>query len=214
MREGQRADGLTHVQAESVRLSAENRRLTFWLTMKSTKPVAARDRFGARGRHCDTDRTRQEEDAMSGGSYDYAYSRMFDFVVELEARLDDGRVHDICVDGVWLAPGVLGHAHKANDVFHARVLFLLLARQVADIMRTIEWVDSGDKGVGDEVAPIRELLRSVKEAQPADALVAMAIEADRILAEPPKSGWGSADESLAGVAAARESLRQLRAVLV
>jgi hypothetical protein len=64
---------------------------------------------------------------MSGGSYNYAYSHMRGFCDELRERLNgDPR----------------------------RERFLELVERVAEAMRKVEWVDSGDCGPGDEHAHI------------------------------------------------------------
>ena len=71
---------------------------------------------------------------MSGGSYDYAYNRVLDFVETLE----------ICTK----------EREMPTHVRIARGNFGQLLYRVAEAMKAIEWVDSGDKSPGDEVDPI------------------------------------------------------------
>jgi len=77
---------------------------------------------------------------MSGGSYDYAYTRVWDFAESLR------------LNGEHLSP----EARKAREDFK-----VLLAK-VAEAMRAIEWVDSSDFGPDDEIKPIREALDNGK----------------------------------------------------
>jgi hypothetical protein len=63
---------------------------------------------------------------MSGGAYEYAYLR----VVEFADALDDNRT----LDGYQLA--------RPNGL--DRLAFAAHLRKVADAMKAIEWVDSGD----------------------------------------------------------------------
>lgn len=71
---------------------------------------------------------------MSGGSYDYAYSKLERFIEDL--RLAD-----------------------AEPATEERKRFAALLADVAVAMRAIEWVDSGDYAPGDEVDPIHRVLR-------------------------------------------------------
>jgi len=63
---------------------------------------------------------------MSGGSYDYLYSKMHDASARLRSK---------------------------NQPLHRRAFGELLAK-CADAMFDIEWVDSGDKEEGDDLASI------------------------------------------------------------
>ena len=68
---------------------------------------------------------------MSGGSYDYAYSKIEDL--------------SMCI--------------RENDNPH-RVAFKKLLRLCAEAARAIEWVDSGDYAPGDEDKPIDAALKA------------------------------------------------------
>jgi hypothetical protein len=72
---------------------------------------------------------------MSGGSYDYCYTRVLDMA------------------------GSIRHKDK-NPLRRA---FAAHLRLVADAMHDIEWVDSGDYGEGDEEEGIRKVLASGAE---------------------------------------------------
>jgi hypothetical protein len=64
---------------------------------------------------------------MSGGSFDYAYSRAQSFAMDLEARLDDG--------SEW----------EPETVRRLRLL-VEAVRSAADGMHAAEWLYSGDIG--------------------------------------------------------------------
>ncbi len=92
---------------------------------------------------------------MSGGSYDYAYSRVASFADDLRA------------------------ATPLRRAFRDHL------RAVAAAMRAIEWVDSGDLGVGDEDASIRACLDSGAElaqllAEAKEALAALSAEIAKV----------------------------------
>lgn len=81
---------------------------------------------------------------MSGGSYDYAYGKLEDFLSTFKADTP------------------------------ARRAFASLLRDVVEAMHDIEWVDSGDYGPGDENAAIERCLSKeiVLEQVIADAVLA------------------------------------------
>ena len=81
---------------------------------------------------------------MSGGSYDYAYSKVQDFANSMmlfeEMHGPDGEpIKNPKID-------------KLREQFREHLL------KVAEAMRMIEWVDSGDCSPGDEHHAIRECL--------------------------------------------------------
>ena len=67
---------------------------------------------------------------MSGGSYDYAYTRVNDMVDKLETS-------------------------EYSPQTPLRIAFRGLLERVAVAMKAVEWVDSGDCSEGDEDAAIR-----------------------------------------------------------
>jgi len=62
---------------------------------------------------------------MSGGSYEYAYTFVERFADALESGIDFS-------------------GYKAEPDNHDRIGFAAHLRKVADAMKAIEWVDSGD----------------------------------------------------------------------
>jgi hypothetical protein len=91
---------------------------------------------------------------MSGGSYDYAYIRIQDFAESLR------------LNGTRLSPEAL----TARQEFKAHLLL------VAEAMRAIEWVDSGDYGAGEEIKAIRAALDSVGDLKAASGALVKAID--------------------------------------
>ena len=92
---------------------------------------------------------------MSGGSYEYAYQRV-------RSMADDLR---------------------RQDTNPLRAAFANHLQIVADAMYAVEWVDSGDKGPGDENAAIRaclspgaELESAIKMAEAAMVTLSGALE--------------------------------------
>lgn len=73
---------------------------------------------------------------MSGGSYDYAYRH---------------------IEDIQLHPSTNELAQSRRDVLQQ------LLKLVAITMHTIEWIDSGDRGPGDEVASIDACLAFAAE---------------------------------------------------
>lgn len=91
---------------------------------------------------------------MSGGSYDYAYSRVRDMAVEVRAR------HPMCPK---------------------RLAFAAHLSKVADAMWAVEWEDSGDgadreKFVGEAIPNGAELVAAVELAEKAREALDGAIE--------------------------------------
>jgi hypothetical protein len=70
---------------------------------------------------------------MSGGSYDYFYSRLDEFTRELSTR-------------TYNCPH--------------RLAFVKLLEDVSKACHDIEWVDSGDYGTGDEIESIKKVFRN------------------------------------------------------
>ena len=79
---------------------------------------------------------------MSGGSYDYAYSRLGYTAADVRVRAEDG-----------LRCGTL-----TPELHGLRIRFVALLERCADALHDIEWVDSDDYGPGDEVAALRRAL--------------------------------------------------------
>lgn len=65
---------------------------------------------------------------MSGGHYDYAYYKVLDMADTLEEDLKEKQ----------------RHPKKYNT--HLRRKVILFLREVSDMMRALEWEDSGDGG--------------------------------------------------------------------
>ena len=87
---------------------------------------------------------------MSGGSYDYAYSKIEELADQIQA----------------LSP--LRKAFKTH------------LRKVAEACHDIEWVDSGDKGTGDED---KAILACLGVSGPALALSEAVKDAEKVLGE-------------------------------
>lgn len=77
---------------------------------------------------------------MSGGAYDYSYQRVMDFVGHL--------VQGVTSDGDRIEPSV--RERRCKFVAHLEL--------VAEAMRAIEWVDSGDSGTDAERRAIEAVL--------------------------------------------------------
>lgn len=73
---------------------------------------------------------------MSGGSFDYAYSRVNDFADELGLKLDKNDVED--GDG-WKVGFNVSTVAKLREIE-------ALARRTAALMKEAEWLYSGDTG--------------------------------------------------------------------
>lgn len=74
---------------------------------------------------------------MSGGSYDYAYFKVQDFINEMETR----------------------------EMTPERKRFAVLLTLVRDAMRAVEWVDSGDYADGDENSVIEKAFEFARGAK-------------------------------------------------
>jgi hypothetical protein len=75
---------------------------------------------------------------MSGGSFNYAYSRVQDFADELALKIEGNDVRDVWGDAHCFPSRVIAELSKlATD-----------ARAIADRMRAAEWLYSHD--IGDE----------------------------------------------------------------
>ena len=73
---------------------------------------------------------------MSGGSFNYAYSRVQDFADELAIKIDGNDVRDTWGDAHCFASHVIAELSKlATD-----------AKVISDKMRAAEWLYSGDIG--------------------------------------------------------------------
>jgi len=95
---------------------------------------------------------------MSGGSYDYAFSTINMFIDACEetlARLETGKTGSEWEED--FEPTALDLASAKE-----RRRFLDHLRKVSEAMRAIEWVDSGDFGPGDEIAPIKMVVGDEK----------------------------------------------------
>lgn len=77
---------------------------------------------------------------MSGGHYDYAYFKVNDMTYQMEREMDRQSEYD---------------PQKTPE----RVAFAKLLKSVAEAMRAIEWVDSGDCSTPHENKAIRDCLR-------------------------------------------------------
>jgi hypothetical protein len=96
----------------------------------------------------------KDGEAMSGGSYDYAYARVQDMA---------------------------GRLMSANET-PLRRAFGEHLRLVADAMQTVEWVDSCDFHLGDEDEPIRKCIAPGAEADAArEALLFAMKQAEKVL---------------------------------
>lgn len=103
---------------------------------------------------------------MSGGSFDYAYSRVQDFADELGAKLDNWNKKTEYGDALYeFEPATLA---KLREIERQ-------ARHVAALMKEAEWLYSGD--TGDE-----SFMERVRQIEAANAL------AQRTGAEGDRSG--------------------------
>jgi hypothetical protein len=98
---------------------------------------------------------------VSGGSYQYAYSRIQMLGDEIELRNRDIDFTPYADAHVWDRDNkrqITGDEAAAiiASVPKEREWFIGLLNVVAKAAHDIEWVDSGDYGIGDEVAAIRE----------------------------------------------------------
>lgn len=80
---------------------------------------------------------------MSGGSYNYLFEKVEEMAVQM--RVNNKNI-------------------QSRQVFELRQAFSSHLSDVAYAMKAIEWVDSCDRGEGDEVAPILRVLRGNQNA--------------------------------------------------
>lgn len=111
---------------------------------------------------------------MSGGAYDYAYSKINDLAYQIEDQ-DDPRQRSrygsgssepqvyCSVQKRWLT-GAEAQA-IIDAVASERAWFVELLRLVSKAAHDIEWVDSSDYGPGDEVEAIRAIRRFISESK-------------------------------------------------
>jgi hypothetical protein len=88
---------------------------------------------------------------MSGGHYDYAYWRVLDFAescISPQNKWDDEKQQDIEVPA---------------DNLELREKLAKHLRKVAEIMRAVEWCDSGDTGEDTLKVELEEFLSTLKE---------------------------------------------------
>jgi hypothetical protein len=98
---------------------------------------------------------------MSGGSYDYAFGRLNDFLYALEANMKDRD----------------GREPLTEAQVQARTKFVEHLKLVSEAMRDIEWVDSGDYAPGDELGAIEAVFKNVSASDQAVVKLAETLEA-------------------------------------
>lgn len=108
---------------------------------------------------------------MSGGSYDYAYSRVADMADEIERNSPPPEPGDaVYVGRELLTPEA--SAPVLARIRAERLWFAGLMRVVSRAMRAVEWVDSSDCGPGDELAPIQAVrdyaMPTIDDCEPAE----------------------------------------------
>ena len=106
---------------------------------------------------------------MSGGHYDYAYSRISDLARriedEMDPRLERNKTNGDCdnfhVYSKEKREWVAGAEAKSiiDSANSERKWFIGLLNLVAEAAHDIEWVDSSDYSPGDEVEAIRAIRR-------------------------------------------------------
>lgn len=106
---------------------------------------------------------------MSGGHYDYAFSRISYLARSIEDEMDprlernkiDEDCNDFCVYSKEKREWVTGAEAKSiiDSANSERKWFVGLLNLVAEAAHDIEWVDSSDYGPGDEVEAIRAIRR-------------------------------------------------------
>jgi hypothetical protein len=110
---------------------------------------------------------------MSGGSYDYAYSKINDLARQIEDRADPRQRSRYGSDSS--EPQVYCSVQKrwltgaeAQAIIDAaaseRAWFVELLHLVSEAAHDIEWVDSGDHSPGDEVESIRAIRKFISKA--------------------------------------------------
>ena len=98
---------------------------------------------------------------MSGGSYDYAFGRVYQFADDLEVHglkapepEADWQVYSKS-ERRWMTPEE--SAPVIAKVKDLRAWFVEHLKLVSTAMHDIEWVDSGDYGPGDEVEALEKV---------------------------------------------------------
>ena len=79
---------------------------------------------------------------MSGGSWNYAYSKIYQIAEE------------IAEEDVEYS---MGHPLKSRLVNHLK--------ELSELMRLIEWCDSGDKGIDEWIEPARKFFDRIAEVE-------------------------------------------------
>ena len=105
---------------------------------------------------------------MSGGKYDYAYSKLNKFIEDVEHHLR----HPPEWEATWQVYSREERRHLSPEesapifarVRELRIWFVEHLRLVSDAMHDIEWVDSGDDGPGDEVDALEKVLAHLEKS--------------------------------------------------
>ena len=105
---------------------------------------------------------------MSGGAYRYAASYFHEFADEIEERIARSPTEPWPDARLWSKEGQCWvEGQEAAAVLRAvdpeRAWFVRLLRAVARAAHDVEWVDSGDYELGDEVEAIRALRRLTED---------------------------------------------------
>ena len=91
---------------------------------------------------------RTQEKKMSGGSFDYAYCKVHQFADDLGLRLDEVNAVNEWGD----------KPNKVSEEAHAKLRSIeRLTRHVAQLMREVEWLYSGDTGDESFMERVREI---------------------------------------------------------
>ena len=97
---------------------------------------------------------------MSGGSYDYVYSRVTMFADDLAAQM---KAHGLPLDRPYPDEP---HERYTREAFLARGWLAVHLDLIAEAMEKVEWVDSGDCGPDDEVTAIRAVMAHTPKKKP------------------------------------------------
>lgn len=104
---------------------------------------------------------------MSGGCYDYAYSYVNDFLDKV-SRYDESRDHseDEIYDRTYHRYLSVEESKDLNERRIAlRKWFCEHLEHVSNAMKAIEWVDSCDYLLGDEVEHIMRVMQSLEKSE-------------------------------------------------